>query len=126
MDEQLRLGLRVPGGRRSIPEHRRRSPAGRYRFGATKERDAAERMRRLGYTPVRSAGSRGAADVLGLNAHGEALAVQVKAGRRQPAPGEIADALGELMSAFPAARCELWWWDSTRRTWHRYAEAENV
>jgi len=37
-----------------------------------------------------------------------------------PTPKERADCLAAMHRAYPAARCEVWWWNVEARGWFRY------
>jgi len=113
-------GLRVPGGRKPRPEASRRPPRRRYAYGAERERAACEKLRRLGFTPMRSPASKGPVDVLGVDCTGQLLALQIKATVNPPTPKERADCLAAMHRAYPAARCEVWWWNVEARGWFRY------
>ena len=122
--EQLTLGLRVPGGRKPRPEASRRPARRRYQFGAECERRARDRLRRLGYTVVRSSGSHGAADLVALGPR-DLLLVQVRAGVTAPGPAEREAALAAL-GAIPTpegatVRRELWFWSTPEKCWQRTA-----
>jgi len=124
MTEQLKLGLRIPGGRKPRPEASRRKPGRRGAFGAETERRAKALMSARGMTVTRAAGSHGVGDLIGVDPHGKVLVVQVKSGVSAPGPTEKARVLADLRRAYPSetTRVELWFWDADRRQWERHRE----
>ena len=109
-------GLRCPGGRQ--PVERKRPHGDSYRRGAAVERRFVAWLRAHGWTPVRSANSRGPADVWATRPEGLGL-FQVKVTEARPTPGEREKALAALrtVDAPPGTRKELVWWDTRGRCW---------
>lgn len=82
-----------------------------YRRGAARERQWAERLTQEGWSVTRSAGSHGAADIVGCKA-GEIVYDQVKTDRAGPfahfGPAARRELLGDATKAGAQARLVYW------------------